>query len=275
MENQKLILFQDKQIRREWHDDKWFFSVVDIIEILADTDNPRQYWTKVKKKLLDESQLQPFWLQLKMKAADQKSYKTDAADTEGLFRIMMSVPSPKAEPFKLWLSQVGREKLEEIADPELGFDRLRDLYKAKGYPDEWIERRMQSIETRRQLTDEWKARGVAENKEYAILTAQIAKATFGLNPSEHKTLKGLEHQNLRDHMTPLELIFTALSEETTRQIAVRDDAKGFPENLDAAYKGGTAAGNARQNYETETGLKVVAGENFLNLGKELPTDGKT
>ena len=208
----KIILFQDKKIRREWHNEQWFFSVIDVIGVLTESAKPTTYWGMLKKR---EPHLFTICEKVKMKGLDGKSYPTDAADTEGVFRILMSVPSPNVEPFKSWLAQVGRERIDDIADPEVGFDRLRDLYKAKGYPDEWIERRMQSIETRRQLTDEWKAQSVQENSEYAILTAQIAKGTFGLTPTEHKNLKGLNRQNLRDHMTPLELIFTALSEEAT------------------------------------------------------------
>ena len=176
----------------------------------------------------------------------------------------MSVPSPKAEPLKLWLAQVGRERIEETENPELGMERIRELYRAKGYADEWIERRMQSIETRKQLTEEWKNRGVKEGQEYAILTAEIAKATFGLTPSEHGKLKGLEKQNLRDHMTPLELIFTALGEEVTRSIAVAEDAKGFEENRDAALQGGKLAGDARERVERDQRVKVVSSQNYLN-----------
>ena len=259
------MIFEQKPIRQIEHNGMLYFAAVDIISVLVETASPSQYWTKIKNNLTAESQLQPFWLQLKVKAADGKNYKTDCANTEGVLRIIMSVPSPKAEPLKLWLAQVGKEQLEEIADPEVGFDRLRDVYRAKGYADEWIERRMQSIETRKNLTDEWKDRGVKEGQEYAILTAEIAKATFGVTPSEHSKLKGLERHNLRDHMTPIELIFTALSEESTRIIAKSDDAIGFAENHNAAQRGGNIAGNARRRLEKESGEKIVSSTNFLEI----------
>ena len=272
MEN-ALTPFEGKEIRKAWHDEQWYFAIIDVIAVLADTDNPRQYWTKVKKNLANESQLQPFWLQLKIQAADGKFYKTDCANTDGILRIVMSVPSPKAEPLKLWLAQVGSERIQETENPELGFERMVAIYKAKGYTDEWIERRMQSIETRKQLTNEWKNRGVKEGKEYSNLTAVIAKGTFGLTPTEHKDLKGLTKpsHNLRDHMTPLELIFTALGEELTRSEAVKDDAQGFDENRNTAVKGGSMAGKARKLIEEERGEKVVSDKNYL---KELKEDNK-
>ena len=278
MEN-ALTPFGENAIRKTWHDEQWYFAIIDVIAVLADTDNPRQYWTKVKKNLSNESQLQPFWLQLKMQAADGKFYKTDCANTDGILRIVMSVPSPKAEPLKLWLAQVGSERIQETENPELGFERMVEIYKAKGYTDEWIERRMQSIETRKQLTNEWKNRGVKEGKEYSNLTAVIARGTFGLTPTEHKDLKGLTKpsHNLRDHMTPLELIFTALGEELTRSESVKDDAQGFDENRNAAVKGGSMAGKARKLIEEERGEKVVSEKNYLKNfkegnTKELPLD---
>jgi DNA-damage-inducible protein D len=264
MENQ-LAIFENKPIRRVEHDGEMYFAVIDIISVLIETTSPRQYWTKVKKNLMDESQLQPFWLQLKMEASDGKNYKTDCADTEGVFRILMSVPSPKAEPFKLWLAQVGKQAIVEVENPELGFERLTEIYTAKGYSKEWVAQRLKTIEVRKELTDEWKNRGVKDGQEYSILTATIAKGTFGVNPSEHAKLKGLERQNLRDNMTNLELIFTALSEEITRTIATNEDAQGFNENLDAAQQGGQAAGNARLQVEKVKGIKVVSSENFLGL----------
>ena len=272
MENQKIILFQEKKVRREWHKEEWYFSVIDVIEVLTDSPTPRKYWNTLKTR---EPQLSSICGQLKMVASDGKLRATDAANTEGLFRIIMSVPSPKAEPFKLWLAQVGKEHIDEIENPELGFERLRQIYKAKGYPDDWIALRGKSIEIRKELTDEWKNRGVTENKEYSILTAEIAKATFGLTPSEHGKLKGLERQNLRDHMTNLELIFSALGEESTRMIAIKDDAKGFNENRESAIDGGNLAGKYRKELEERTGQKVVSTESFLNLkgkeeAKELP-----
>ena len=266
-QNNKIILFQEKQICRAWHNDQWHFSIVDVIEVLTESPSPKTYWAKLKKKLSEESGSQEFrnWEQLKMTAADGKNYKTDAANTEGMLRIIMSISSPKAEPFKLWLAEVGYDRIQEIENPELGIDRVKEIYKAKGYPDEWVTRRLQTIDIRKQLTDEWKNRGVKEGQEYAILTAEIAKATFGLSPKEHKELKGLQKpsENLRDHMTPLELIFTALGEEMTRALTVETDAKGFHESSYAAQKGGRAAGDARRAAEKRTGVKVVSNQSFL------------
>jgi DNA-damage-inducible protein D len=260
----KLILFQEKQIRRIWHNEEWFFSAIDVIEVLSESPNPRNYWNMLKKR---EPQLYTVCVQLKLVASDGKKYTTDCANTESLFRIIMSVPSPKAEPFKLWLAQVGKERIDEIENPELAAERARELYKAKGYPDEWIEMRLKSIGVRQQLTDEWKDRGVKEGMEYGILTAEIARATFGVTPSEHKEIKGLKRENLRDHMTNLELIFTMLGEESTRVVAVNEDAQGFLENKTAAKKGGNAAGSARKNYEKKMGIEVVSSENFKKLLK--------
>jgi DNA-damage-inducible protein D len=271
MENQ-LAIFENKPIRRVEHEGEMYFAVIDIISVLIETTSPSQYWTKIKKNLIGESQLQPFWLQLKMMASDGKNYKTDCANTEGVFRILMSVPSPKAEPFKLWLAQVGKQAIVEAENPELLTERQVELYKAKGYSDEWIARRVQTIETRKELTDEWKQRGVTEGAEYSILTATIAKGAFGLNPSEHSKLKGLARQNLRDHMTPLELIFTALSEEVTRQFSVDEDAQGFNENHEAAQKGGAAAGEARLRLEQVTKKPVISSDNFLGLKGGEATD---
>lgn len=260
-QNKTIALFQEKQVRRVWHDEMWYFSIVDVIEVLTDSPKPRVYWGVLKKR---EPQLFTNCKQLKLVSADGKKYATDCANTEGLLRIIMSVPSFKAEPFKLWLAQVGREHIEEIQNPELGIERIRELYKAKGYPDEWITRRLKSIEIRKELTDEWQKRGVKEGHEYAILTAEIAKATFGLTPSEHKELKQLDKENLRDHMTNFELIFTMLGEDATRALADRDDAQGFHENQDAALRGGKMAGNARRSFEETENVKVVSSQNFLN-----------
>jgi DNA-damage-inducible protein D len=264
-QNNKIILFQEKQIRRVWHAEEWWFSIIDVIEVLTGTNRSRKYWNDLKKKLLTEGyfQLSENIGQLKMMSPDGKNYKTDAANTRTILRLIMSIPSPKAEPFKQWLSQVGQERLEEIENPELGIERVKELYKAKGYSNEWISTRLKSIDIRKELTDEWKGRGVKEGQEYSILTAEIAKATFGLTPSEHKDLKGLDRQNLRDHMTNLELIFTMLGEESTRQIAVEEDAVGFEENFDVAHKGGKAAGVARKQYEKNRNVKVVSSSNFI------------
>jgi DNA-damage-inducible protein D len=275
MENQ-LEIFDNKPIRRIEHEGEMWFSIVDIIGVLAESANHQTYWYVLKKR---EPQLLSICKKFKFLAPDGKMRPTDCANTEGVLRVVMSVPSPKAEPLKMWLAQTGKQAIVETENPELGFERFAEIYKAKGYSDEWIKSRLQSIETRKELTDQWKQRGVTEGMEYSILTATIAKETFGLNPSEHSEYKGLVRQNLRDHMTPLELIFTALSEEATRIMSIKDDAQGFNENLDAAYKGGSATGEARVNFEKRTGVKVVSSENFLGLKggdapQELPEDGK-
>jgi DNA-damage-inducible protein D len=270
--NDALIPFEGKEIRKVWQDNDWYFSIVDVIGFLTDSPIPRNYWTKVKKALVKESQLHPFWMQLKLKSADGKNYSTDCTNTEGVFRILMSVPSPKAEPFKLWLATLGKQAIDEAENPELLTERQAELYRAKGYTEEWIKRRVQTIETRKELTDEWKQRGVKEGQEYSILTATIAKGTFGLTPTEHKDWKGLERQNLRDHMTPLELILTAFGEEITKQFTIQQDAQGFNENFDAAKQGGEVAGEARMNAENKLGVKGVSSENFLGLKGNDKTD---
>ena len=276
MEEQNLMPFEGKEIRKIWHNDEWYFSVVDVIEVLTDSPQPSSYWNKVKKTILKESDLLRFWQKVKLKGLDGKTYPSEVANTEGIFRIVMSVPSFKAEPLKLWLAEQGKRTIDEAENPELLTERQAELYRAKGYSEEWISRRVQTIETRKALTDEWKQRGVKEQQEYSILTAIIAKGTFGLTPSEHKEVKGLERQNLRDHMTPIELIFTALSEETTRMIAQKDDAQGFAENQNAASEGGAMAGNYRTQLEERTGEKVVSRANYLDLKAdktdELPTN---
>jgi prophage antirepressor-like protein len=264
MDNQ-LAPFEGKEIRKVWLDEQWYFSIIDVIEILTESPQPSSYWNKVKKTILAENQSLQFWQRLNLPRLHGRNYPTDCANTEGVFRIIMSVPSPKAEPLKQWLASLGKQAIDEAENPELLTDRQAEIYKAKGYPDEWIKRRVQSIETRKMLTDEWKNRGVKEGDEYAILTATIAKGTFGVTPSEHSKLKGLARQNLRDHMTPLELVFTALSEEVTRSIVVKDDAQGFNENQEAAAYGGSIAADARQRLEKERGIKVVSSENFLGL----------
>ena len=261
MDNQ-LAIFEQKPIRSIEHEGEIWFSIVDIIGILTDSVVPRNYWATLKKR---EPQLLTNCQQLKIASTDGKQRLTDCAKTEGVLRIIMSVPSPKAEPLKMWLAQVGTQAIVETENPELGFERMTELYKAKGRTDEWIKNRLQSIETRKLLTDEWKQRGVKEGQEYSVLTATIAKGTFGITPSEHSKIKGLERQNLREHMTPMELILTAFSEEATRQVTVRDDAQGFNENFDAAQLGGRIGGDALKNFEGKTGLKVVSSDNFLGL----------
>jgi DNA-damage-inducible protein D len=272
MEN-KILPFEGKEIRKIWHNEEWYFSIVDIITVLTDSSQPSRYWSDLKKKSEKESnQSFDFCERLKLPRPDGKSYPSDCANTEGVLRVVMSVPSPKAEPLKLWLAQVGTERIQETENPELGFERVTEIYRLKGYSEEWIKQRLTTIDIRKQLTEEWKARGVKEGQEYAILTAEIAKATFGLPPSEHAKMKGLEKQNLRDHMTNLELIFTALGEELTRDEAVRNDAQGFNENHEAAQKGGSIAGDARKRVEERTGRNVVAKDNFLHLKEEDKTE---
>jgi DNA-damage-inducible protein D len=277
-QNSNLSLFEGIHIRKVWLEEQWYFNIVDVIGILTDSDNPRNYWSVLKNRLSKKEGIQTLTIckPLKFDTEDGKKRNMDAANTEGVLRIIMSVPSPKAEPLKQWMAQVSNQNIQETENPELGFERMREIYKAKGYSAEWIDRRMQSIETRKQLTDEWKKRGVEEGQEYSLLTATIAKGTFGVTPSEHSKLKNLERQNLRDHMTPLELIFTALGEELTRDEAVRSDAKGFNENHEAAQKGGSIAGDARLRVEERTGNKIVSKENYLKKlkeGKEEKPDG--
>ena len=227
----KMVVFGARQIRRIWHEQQWFFSVVDIIGALTDSNAPSKYWTAMKRREEKTSgfQLSTICSQLNLPSSDGKSYKTDCVNTEAAFRVIQSIPSPKAEPFKRWLAQVGRERIQEIENPELAQQRMRELYRQKGYPDDWIEKRVRSIAVRDELTDEWRRRGVQEQNEFAILTAEISKATFGVTPSQYKKLKGLKRENLRDHMTDLELIFTMLGEAATTEIARNKTRKAsFP-----------------------------------------------
>jgi DNA-damage-inducible protein D len=263
MENQNLTPFEGQNIRRIEHEGEMWFSVVDIIGILTESTAPNKYLSALKKR---EPQLSTICRKLKFRSeSDGKMYPTDCANTEGVLRIIQSVPSPKAEPFKMWLAGLGKQAIDEVNDPEILTERQAEIYRAKGYPESWITRRVKTIDIRKELTDEWKKRGVSEGQEYSILTATIAKATFGVTPSEHAKIKGLDKQNLRDHMTNIELVLTALSEETTRAIAVNNDAQGFNENQDAAMKGGDVAGQARLNYEEATQTKVLSEKNFLDL----------
>ena len=265
-------LFESRQIRTEWSESKqkWYFAIIDVIEILTESHNPRRYWSDLKRKLNSEgfSQLYEIIVQLKMISSDGKKYTTDCADAKGLLRIIQSIPSPKAEPFKQWLAQVGSDRLDEIENPELATQRTRELYKLKGYPDDWIEKRMRSIAIREELTEEWKNRGVKEQLEYSIFTAEISKATFGLTPSQYKKIKGLKSQNLRDHMTDLELIFSMLGEASTTKVTRAKNAKGFIENKVAAKIGGKIAGNALKELEKESGEKVITSENYLPESKK-------
>ncbi len=255
-----LIAFQDKKIRRIWHNNEWYFSVVDVVAALTDSPSPRQYWGVLKGR---ENQLLTLCLQLKLLSSDDKNYFTDCANTKNMFRIIQSVPSPKAEPFKQWLAQVGYERVQEIENPELAQSRMKEIYKAKGYSEDWIEKRVRGIAVRQELTDEWKNRGVKEDREYAILTNEISKATFGKTVEDYKEFKGLKKENLRDHMNDLELIFTMLGEASTTKIARSKNVQGFFPNKTAAQKGGRIAGDARRNLEIESGEKVTTPENYL------------
>jgi hypothetical protein len=265
-------LFESKQVRSGWNEQEqiWYFSIIDVIEILTESQRPRKYWADLKKKLSQEGfgQLSEKIGQLKMEASDGKKYMTDVADAKTLLRIIQSIPSPKAEPFKQWLAQVGSDRLDEIENPELATQRSRELYKLKGYSDDWIEKRMRSIAIREELTEEWKNRGVKEQLEYSILTAEISKATFGLTPSQYKKIKGLKSQNLRDHMTDLELIFSMLGEASTTAIVKTKNPKGFVQNKIVAKEGGAIAGNARKALELKTGEKVVSKDNYLPEAKK-------
>jgi prophage antirepressor-like protein len=263
-------LFEEKKIRSVWNeaDQKMYFSVADVVEALTDSTDIKQYVKRLRQR---DPQLHSNWgticTPLEMTAADGKRRKIQCANTEGLLRIIQSIPSPKAEPFKLWLAKVGQERLKEIENPELAQARMRDIYKAKGYNDEWIEKRVRGIAIRDELTNEWKQRGVKEGKEFAILTAEISKATFGVVPSDYKKLKGLTklQENLRDHMTDLELIFSMLGEASTTEIARNKNAQGFPQNEQAAIEGGTVAGNARKELEKKSGRNVVTSQNYKSL----------
>ena len=262
-----IAVFQETTIRRVWHNEEWWYAIVDVVSVLTDSVQPEGYVKDLRRR---DPELAKGWGQiatpLSVKTAGG-AQRVNCANTEGLFRIIQSIPSPKAEPFKRWLAQVGYERVKEIENPELASARARELYQAKGYPQAWIEKRLRSISVRGELTDEWKARGVAEGKEYSILTAEIARATFGITPSEHSQLKKLDlvktGNNLRDHMTDLELIFTMLGEASTTEIARRSDAVGFDENRTSAKEGGKIAGNARKALEAKTGKKVVSKANYL------------
>jgi hypothetical protein len=278
METTKIAVFKGKEVRKTIHDNQWWFSITDIIEALTGNERPRKYWSDLKKKLIKEGYFEVSEKigQLKLQAADGKNYLTDCANTETVFRIVQTIPSPKAEPFKRWLARVGYERVQEIEDPELATKRTRALYKAKGYSDNWIEKRMRGIAIREELTDEWKKRRVKEEAEYAILTAEISKATFGLTPTQYKRLKGLKRENLRDHFNDLELIFNMLGEAATTEITRTKNAQGFIESKHAAVEGGGVAGKARKDLESKTGKRVVSRQNYLESpqNKKLLKDGK-
>lgn len=273
-ENTQIKLFEEKKVRSVWEDQEqqWYFSVIDVVEVLTESVNPRDYWFKMKKRVHSEDglELSTICRQFKMIAQDGKNRETDCANVKSLLRIIQSIPSPKAEPFKQWLAQVGYERMKEIENPELAQERMKELYEKKGYPKDWIDKRLRGIAIRQNLTDEWKERGITKEKDYAILTAEISKATFGMTPSEYKEHKGLtkKNQNLRDHMTDLELIFTMLGERVTTEISQQEKPEDFEGNKDVARRGGNVAGVARKETEKELGHSVISSENFLNLDEK-------
>ena len=274
-QNDKIQLFEDKRIRTAWDEEKeeWYFSIVDVVAVLTDQPDQRgasNYWAKLKQRLKEEGadQLLTNCQQLKLKSPkDGKRYNTDVADTEQLLRIIQSIPSPKAEPFKLWLAQVGRERIEETIDPELTIDRALETYLKKGYSREWINQRLQAIQVRKELTDEWDARGVQKGVEYAILTDEITKAWSGMNTRQYKNLKGLKKENLRDNMTTLELVLNMLAEATTTEISRQKAPEGLQENVEVARSGGKVAGDARKAIEQQTGVPVITSKNATQLNQ--------
>ena len=268
-EKDKIIVFQDKKIRRIWYDEEWFFSVIDVVAVLTSSPTPRQYWGKVKDREFKAVELSPIWVQLKLKAPDGKLRETDCANTKSLFRLIQSIPSKKAEPFKQWLAQVGYDRVQEIQNPELAQTRMKEIYKQKGYSDDWVEKRVRGIIIRDELTEEWKTRGIKNKTDFAILTAEISKATFGFTPSEYKRFKGLKRENLRDHMTDLELIFSMLGERVSTEITKNENAQGYNEVEDAALRGGKVAGRARKDTENEIGKSITSKENFLPENKKI------
>jgi prophage antirepressor-like protein len=265
----QIAVFQGTRIRRVLQGNEWWFSVVDICGVLTDSADPGAYWRKLKQRLSAEgSEVVTFCHGLKLAAPDAKMRETDCANTEGVFRIIQSIPSPKAEPFKRWLAKVGFERVREIENPELAIQRTRALYKLKGYSDDWIEKRMRGITIREELTDEWKRRGAAQKKDYEILTSEISKATFGVTPSRYKKIKGLKRQNLRDHMDDFELIFTMLGERATTEIHRNEGSKGFAKLKSDAKAGGDVAGGARKALEKRLGRSVVSKNNYLKQSED-------
>src|SRR3989339_349469 len=267
--DRSLIVFQGKGIRRLWYNNEWYYSVVDIIAVLTEQEDfqtARKYWNKLSQRLRQEgSEVVTNCHRLKLPSPDGKLRETDCANTQSIFRIIQSVPSKKAEPLKLWLAKVGHERIQEIENPELAQKRMKEIYKAKGYSDDWIEKRVRGIAIRDELTDEWKKRSVKTEREYSILTAEISKATFGITPSEYKKFKGLKKENLRDHMNDLELIFSMLGERVSTEITRKEDAQGYLEVEDAAKRGGRVAGNARKETEKELGRPITSSENYLKV----------
>ncbi len=272
-----LVVFQDKKIRRIWHNDEWYFSVIDVVTALEASTIPKRYWSDLKTKLSEEG-FEPYdkIVQLKLPAEDGKLRETDCANTKNMFRIVQSIPSPKAEPFKQWLAQVGYERIQEIENPELAQDRVKEYYELKGYPKDWIDKRLRGIAIRQELTDEWKDRGARKELEFAILTNEISKATFGKTVQEYKDFKGIQKkkQNLRDHMTDWELILTMVGEKATTDITIAKDSKGMPELKESAQKGGTIASNTRKEIEQQTGKTIVTKDNYLDIAKKRKQIGK-
>lgn len=276
-----IVLFKEQKIRRIWHEEQWFFSVVDVVQVLTGATNARRYWSDLKIKMAKHEgyiQLYEQIVQLKLPASDGKQRYTDCANTESLLRIIQSIPSPKAEPFKRWLAKVGYERMQEIEDPERAQERMKQLYEAKGYPKDWIDKRLRGIAIRQNLTDEWKEPGINKQQDYAILTAEIAKATFGMTPSEHREYKNLpvkSNSNLRDHMTDLELIFTMLGERVTTEISAKEQPESLEKSRKVARRGGNVAGVARKQTEVELGRTVISSENHLSLEqlRPLPSQG--
>ena len=270
----KIAIFRKREIRKTIHKNEWWFVVEDVVLALTDSSDPKQYIQRTKQR---DQELAKGWVQIVHTLAIQTAggkQQMVCANTEGIFRIIQSIPSPKAEPFKRWLARVGYERIQEIENPELATKRTRALYKAKGYSDEWIEKRMRGIAIREELTDRWQNRGIKEQKEYEILTAEISNATFGMTPSAYKKHKGLKRENLRDHMNDLELIFSMLGEASTKEIAVNKNAQGFVENKQAAFEGGAVAGNARKELERKSGKKVISKENYRNLPQNIKKLGE-
>ncbi len=267
--SKKIVLFQSREIRRIWYENEWFYSVVDIVAALTDSSNPRDYWYKMKIRVKDEAGFEPSTVcrQLKVEARDGKKRATDCAGTEGVLRIIQSIPSPKAEPFKRWLAKVGYERIEEIENPELAQERVKEIYEKKGYPQDWIDKRLRGIAIRQNLTDEWKERGIEKQRDFAILTAEISKATFGMTPGEYRKFKNIPDKtkiNLRDNMDDLELIFTMLGERVTTEISKKEKPESFDKNKNVARRGGKVAGNARKETEKEIGRNVVSKKNYLD-----------
>lgn len=267
MEENRLAVFEGKRIRKTLHNNEWWFSIIDVIEVLTGSDRPRKYWNDLKKKLILEGYFEVSEKigQFKMPAPDGKMRLTDCANTETMFRIIQSIPSPRVEPLKRWLAKVGKERIDEIEDPQLAMDRMKELYEKKGYPKDWIDKRLRGIAVRQDLTGEWNNRGVQTEKEYAILTNEIMQGTFDLKVEEYKQLKQLERENLRDHMNDIELILTMLAEATTTKLTRDRDSKGFVPLKKDAKEGGAVAGRTRKDIEKRSGKKVVSSENFKEL----------